>query len=830
MALQSTMSTALTGMQGAETTIDVVGNNVANASTVGFKQSSVSFATQFFRTQSIGSSPSASSGGTNPRQTGLGVKVSEITPDFTPGTVEISSNPLDLAIQGDGFFIVQGSQGEQLYTRNGQFKTNSNNEIVTITGQRVLGYSVDANFQIEPTGLTPLRIPLGAAAVAQPTTEVALAGRLSPSSGEGTIPEIIQSGILSDGRKEVPDGSGISESTMGLPNVDNTDLTLAAPLGGDDVDIGTYRYRIVYTDAYGASQGAPVNESPASRHIEINVAANDQAIQIDDIPAPPSGFTHMRIYRADTTASGASAQYREVATVPAATTYRDAANNTAIAGNAVLDDSTLGNVSYSYYVTFYNSSTGSEESRPTSRIGPLTADASTAPRIRLSDLPRPSGDPATGGYDGIRIYRNTGTNDQTFHQIAEITPGQILDFDAAAQPITYVDSAPDASITSAPQINLDGPEISFVVPLIDLVSREGSNYVNLFEEGELEFTGKKGGRELGERTLTITTTTTVGELLSFMEQSMGVVEAAPESTFPAGSYGGGIAGSRLQMISNMGIENRLGIDLSAFKLTPASGIQETVPLEFDRIDGPATDGKGATVDLTVYDSLGTPLQVRVTTVLEEASSTGAKFRWIATSSDHHPDSGVSTVVGTGVITTGSDGKFVSASDNRIAIDRGDSPASSPLEFQLDFSQISGLNDSQNQANPNQLNQGESDGFPAGTLTSFIISDSGRIQGLFSNGSSQDLGQIRMATFANNSGLQQIGDNMFTTGVNSGLPSYGDPGSNGVGAVTAGAVELSNTDIGQNLIDLILASTQYRGGARVITAVQQLLDELMALRR
>jgi flagellar hook protein FlgE len=116
------------------------------------------------------------------------------------------------------------------------------------------------------------------------------------------------------------------------------------------------------------------------------------------------------------------------------------------------------------------------------------------------------------------------------------------------------------------------------------------------------------------------------------------------------------------------------------------------------------------------------------------------------------------------------------------------------------------------------------------LTSFIISDSGRIQGVFSNGSARDLGQIRMARFANNGGLQQVGENMFTTGVNSGLPVEGDPGSQGTGSITTGAVELSNTDIGQNLIELILASTQYRGGARVITAVQQLLDELLALRR
>src|SRR5690606_16156077 len=160
MGLQSALSTALTGMTAAETKIDVAGNNVSNANTVGFKESSVAFATQFLQTQSIGSAPTANRGGTNPRQIGLGTKVAEITPDFTQGTREISSKPLYLAIQGDGFLIVRGPPGEQLYTRNGKFKTNTNNEIVTLTGHRVLGYSVDSVFQIQPPGLTPLRIPL----------------------------------------------------------------------------------------------------------------------------------------------------------------------------------------------------------------------------------------------------------------------------------------------------------------------------------------------------------------------------------------------------------------------------------------------------------------------------------------------------------------------------------------------------------------------------------------------------------------------------------------------------------------------------------------------
>jgi flagellar hook protein FlgE len=102
--------------------------------------------------------------------------------------------------------------------------------------------------------------------------------------------------------------------------------------------------------------------------------------------------------------------------------------------------------------------------------------------------------------------------------------------------------------------------------------------------------------------------------------------------------------------------------------------------------------------------------------------------------------------------------------------------------------------------------------------------------VFSNGVTRDLGQIRLARFANNSGLEQKGENLYAAGVNSGLPIQGNPGQQGIGRIIAGALELSNTDIGANLIDLILASTQYRGNARVIESAQRLLDELLNLRR
>src|SRR5687767_970379 len=218
MGLASALTTALTGMTAAETQVDVVGNNLANSQTVGFKASTSVFATQFLQTQSLGSGPTEGSGGTNPRQTGLGVRVAEITPDFTQGTIEVSSNPSNLAIQGDGFFIVAGSQGEQLYTRNGEFKTNSDNELVTTSGNRVLGFGVNEQYDIQTTTLNPLTIPLGAAAVAQATRNVFLQGVLSPSGDVADTAGVIQSTILGDANIPRPDVTGVGVDVAAIPD------------------------------------------------------------------------------------------------------------------------------------------------------------------------------------------------------------------------------------------------------------------------------------------------------------------------------------------------------------------------------------------------------------------------------------------------------------------------------------------------------------------------------------------------------------------------------------------------------------------------------------
>ncbi len=850
MGLASALSTALTGLTAAETTIDVVGNNLANSNTVGFKASEANFATQFLQTRSLGSSPSSNSGGTNPRQTGLGTMVADITPNFSQGTIEISASPTDLAIQGEGFFIVQGGQGEQLYTRNGIFKMNANNEMVTITGNRLLGYGIDDQFNIQTTLLQPIEIPLGAAAVAQATENVRLEGTLSPTGDVADTAEIIETAILGDAQWTAP-----AAGTRGILSGTPASSTLGAGAAGGAMTAGNqYEYRIVFANDDPTSllpdisntEGVP---SDAATALSVVLQAGENSVNLTNIPvapkiphpiipAPPAplnppidSYTSRRIYRRDVNA--ATPQYQFVGAIAdnTATIYTDSlseidAADTNLATYATLNTDTL-NGAYSYFVTFADASGGpgnGRESRPAPMIGPLTANSG---RIQLRELPVD----ANGQWGYRRIYRNLSTDDSAFHFVGEIASATSIDQ-------TFTDNASDDTIVANAQIDREGEPITDSSLLTDILLRDQATYNQVFQEGTLEFTGRKGGRTLYPKTMTITATSTVQELYNFMEEALGIREVPgpdPLNPIPDGdpsattvNPGGSVtslAGNtgRIRLVGNNGVANALDIGLSGLQLTTALGVVDTVTLPFS--SSQSAVGESAVTNFVAYDSLGIPLSVQLTAVMESRNSTSTTYRWFADSSDNDPLTGVEIGVGTGLLTFDGEGNFVSATETAVSIERRNVSAASPLEFDLDFSQISGLSTDQS-----TMAVSRQDGSGAGVLTSFIVGEDGTIRGVFSNGVTRDLGQIRLARFGNPSGLEQKGENLFASGVNSGLPVQANPGQQGIGNIIAGAQELSNTDIGSNLIDLILASTMYRGNTRVITTAQQMLDELLALRR
>jgi flagellar hook protein FlgE len=163
----------LSGLNAASKNLDVIGNNVANANTVGFKQSQAQFADVFANSLSGGSSV----------QAGIGVKVAAIAQQFNQGSITASSNPLDVAINGGGFFRLS-DQGAISYSRNGQFHPDKDGFIVNSSGLRLTGYTANAagvvstaapsDLQISTADLPPAATTLVSALVNLDSREPAL--------------------------------------------------------------------------------------------------------------------------------------------------------------------------------------------------------------------------------------------------------------------------------------------------------------------------------------------------------------------------------------------------------------------------------------------------------------------------------------------------------------------------------------------------------------------------------------------------------------------------------------------------------------------------------
>ncbi len=134
---------AISGLRTNQTMLDVTGNNIANANTAGFKGSGIVFQDTLSQMLTSGSAPAGTRGGTNPIQVGLGVSVGGTTTNFTQGSRQMTGRATDLMIEGDGFFVTDRN-GESLYTRAGAFNFDSAGNLVSLDGDKVMGYKYDA--------------------------------------------------------------------------------------------------------------------------------------------------------------------------------------------------------------------------------------------------------------------------------------------------------------------------------------------------------------------------------------------------------------------------------------------------------------------------------------------------------------------------------------------------------------------------------------------------------------------------------------------------------------------------------------------------------------
>jgi len=249
MGLTSAMYTGLSGLNTNQYTIDTIGNNVANMNTTGFKASRADFQNQFTQTINAGSPPSETTGGTNPMQIGLGSVLGGVMRLHTQGSIETTGVPTDMAIEGNGFFVLSNTDNKQLFSRDGSFSRDGDNYLVSQDGYRVQGYGIDQDFNITPGILSDINIPIGSMTIASQTDNAQIDGNLD---ADGTIST---QGSVLIGPALVSDAGGTPAATATLltdlrsataPGVpllaagDTITVTDYAKKGGRDVAESTY--------------------------------------------------------------------------------------------------------------------------------------------------------------------------------------------------------------------------------------------------------------------------------------------------------------------------------------------------------------------------------------------------------------------------------------------------------------------------------------------------------------------------------------------------------------------------------------------------------------
>jgi flagellar hook protein FlgE len=374
-------------------------------------------------------------------------------------------------------------------------------------------------------------------------------------------------------------------------------------------------------------------------------------------------------------------------------------------------------------------------------------------------------------------------------------------------------------LTSQPMTTVGGTAPTAATNLVDLLSTAVPPAPVVNAGDVLTLAGTSGSRQLPSTTLTVTPTTTVSDLQNFINEGLGINTTVSEPGNPTPGTTLQTTGTtgQLTIIGNTGTENAL--TLGATGITDSNGAD---PFTMSNgSDGAFTsDPTGESTHTTVqaYDSLGNPVNIDLTTVLESKSDTGETWRFYASSVDNTGAAG--PVIGSGTLNFNNDGVLQSSTGTTLTISRTGSGAGTPVVMNLNFSGVTSL-----ASTTSNLVMGSQDGSPIGTLSAFSVGQDGTITGSFTNGLTKTLGQVAIANFNNPQGLVDEGKNIYQTGPSSGSAIVGVPGTVG-GVIQAGALEQSNVDISKEFVNMIIASTGFSASSRVITTSNDMLTQLL----
>jgi len=274
---------------------------------------------------------------------------------------------------------------------------------------------------------------------------------------------------------------------------------------------------------------------------------------------------------------------------------------------------------------------------------------------------------------------------------------------------------------------------------------------------------------------------------------------------------GWVADASGNLPANRSEQNLSPITIAVGSNMPASATQNVTWAK--NLDAEAPVATVLPVAVTIYDSLG----ATHTITIEFQKTDINQWQWQAT-----VVTGGSNLNGSGSLTFGSDGSLQNPGLQTVTFQPDNGAA--PVSIDMDFSAVTQV------AGPSTVDAATVDGYPTGTLESFNFDATGTISGFFSNGKNLVLAQIALANFANPAGLTKMGKNLFVESNNSGIPDIGTAGTSGRGGVAPSSLEMSNVDLAEEFTQMIITQRGFQANSRVITVSDELLQELVGLKR
>ncbi|EMA8769022.1 flagellar hook protein FlgE [Campylobacter jejuni] len=830
----------VSGLQAHQVAMDVEGNNISNVNTTGFKYSRADFGTMFSQTVKIATAPTDGRGGSNPLQIGLGVSVSSTTRIHSQGSVQTTDKNTDVAINGDGFFMVSDDGGLTRYlTRSGDFKLDAYGNFVNNAGFVVQGWNINWDTQSIDSSRTPQNIFIdpGMHIPAAKSTEVAIKANLNSGLSVGTAKTPIY-GLDSVHGFNKKDGTAKNENDTGITQFYTTSknsvevtekgVDCAALFNGkgDGLNLRdgqgiwvSYADSKFSTDVPNgvnvfnpntqATQNGVIFWGDENNAVNLDITLNgvriqnnsikslDQAIEyINTFTAPTDtreGTGVKAVRKADgsgiefinTNADGTTDNMKNIdLVVNQANTAGERHNLTWQANNNSFQATSRKQGANSVWIPGNNPVNGTE------RIQIVTAHKyvySSTP-VQLDPMYNPDGGPA-------------------FNQANINTPGTAEN---------NYRNAVNGSL-----LNTTVRTFRTTEDLRELLQRDARYGVDYDGSGGFE----ADGSDVNEGVKV-----TVGATGEFIISNPNV-----QSTPPNG------------IVQNNRRPHDISFNVTAY--TDAKGKVST-NMAFTNIfkgfDGVLTVGNSNrqseqlflsafSAGLEIFDSLGSKHTIEVQFVKQSTTQDGGN-EWQMIIRVPEPAEINTTGEGPNNIIVGTarfnnDGSLANYSPKTINFSPNNGAAPNQ-QIKLSFG-TSGSNDGLVSSNSASTLTGQAtDGYTSGNLKpdAIRVDDKGNILGEFTNGKTFAVAKMAMASVANNSGLEEIGGNLFKVTANSGAIVVGEAGTGGRGEMKTSALEMSNVDLSRSLTELIIIQRGYQANSKTISTSDQMLQTLIQLKQ